>query len=234
MPENAWKIATPDGDFSAYVARPEGPGPWPFLVVIQEIFGVNAVMRDLCDRYAADLGVLAICPDLFWRIQPGIDITDQSEAEWAQAFSYFKAFDIDKGIADIERTIAVARASLDCSGKIGAVGYCLGGLLAYLTAARTDVDASVGYYAVGLEGRLGEAAAIRRPMMLHMAGRDGFVKPEARNETLRAFEGQPLITCHLYPDRDHAFARPGGAHFDAADAALANQRTADFLRERIF
>src|SRR5687768_11370490 len=142
-------IETEGGDFSAYVARPTAAKA-PAVVVIQEIFGVNKVMRDITDGLASE-GYLAICPDLFWRIEPGIDITDKSEAEWKRAFELFNAFDVDQGVKDIQATITKARADAQCSGKVGAVGFCLGGKLAFLTATRTDVDAAVSYYGVGLE-----------------------------------------------------------------------------------
>src|SRR5678816_4063876 len=137
-------IKTPDGEFSAYVARP-GVTKAPAVVVIQEIFGVNQVMRDITDGLAAQ-GYLAICPDLFWRIEPDIDITDQSEAEWKRAFELFNAFDVETGVKDIQATITVIRADIQSNDKVGAVGFCLGGLLAFLTATRTDVDAAVSYY----------------------------------------------------------------------------------------
>ena len=133
-------ISTADGDFSAYVARPSAANA-PAVVVIQEIFGVNAVMRGITDELAA-AGYLAICPDLFWRIEPGIDITDQSEAEWKRAFELYQSFDVEQGVEDIAATIAKARADPGCSGKVGAVGFCLGGLLAFLTGARTDSSLS--------------------------------------------------------------------------------------------
>src|SRR5688572_2301600 len=144
-------ISTPDGDFWAYVARPAA-NTAPAVVVIQEIFGVNQVMRDITDGLAAQ-GYLAICPDLFWRIEPGIDITDKSEAEWKRAFELFNAFDVDAGVEDIQATITTLRKDGQCSGKVGAVGFCLGGLLAFLTATRTDVDAAVSYYGVGIDSR---------------------------------------------------------------------------------
>src|SRR5215203_1060328 len=134
-------ISTPDGEFSAYVARPSAEKA-PAVVVIQEIFGVNQVMRDITDGLAGQ-GYLAVCPDLFWRIEPGVDITDQSEAEWKKALALYSAFDVDQGIKDIAATIAHVRTDPGFSGQVGAVGFCLGGLLAFLTATRTDADACV-------------------------------------------------------------------------------------------
>lgn len=224
-------ITTPDGTFSAYVARPQAQTA-PAIVVIQEIFGVNKVMRDVCDSLAAQ-GFVAICPDLFWRIEPGIDITDQSEAEWKRAFELFNAFDVDAGVGDIAATIAAARTLPGVSGKVGAVGYCLGGLLAFLTAARTDADASISYYGVGLEKHVGEADKLARPLLMHVAEQDQFVPPEARQVILAALKDHPQIQIHLYAGRDHAFAREGGAHYDAADAALANGRSLTFFKTHL-
>jgi carboxymethylenebutenolidase len=224
-------IKTPDGEFSAYVARPAATTA-PAVVVIQEIFGVNAVMRETTDWLAAQ-GYLAICPDLFWRIEPGIDITDKSKAEWDRAFELFGLFDAEKGVGDIAATIDAIRADPGCNGKVGAVGYCLGGKMAYLTAARTDVDAAVSYYGVGLDALTGEAATIRKPLLMHIAGEDGFVPKEAQAAIHAALDGNPLITIHDYPGRDHAFARHGGEHYDAADAGKANDRTLAFFKANL-
>ena len=215
----------PDGDFMAYTA-----GEGPAIIVIQEIFGVNAVMRELCDWLSGE-GYKAICPDLFWRIEPGIQLTDKTDAEWARAFELYQAFDPDSGVKDIAATIAHARA--DGAAKVGAVGYCLGGFLAYLTAARTDADASVGYYGVGIQRALAEAKTISKPLMLHIAGQDEFVPSEAQTEIHGALDGHDTVTLYDYPDRDHAFARTSGAHYDAADAATANGRTLAFFAEHL-
>ena len=203
-------ITTDDGAFSAYVARPSAAKA-PAVVILQEIFGVNKVMRDIADGLAGQ-GFLAICPDLFWRIEPGIDITDQSKAEWEKAFSLFQAFDVDAGMDDIAATITHIRADPGCNGKVGAVGFCLGGLLAFLTAARTDAEASVSYYGVGIQDRLPEAEKIARPVMLHIAEADKFVPPQAQALILQGLKDHPCVTIHTYPGRDHAFARPGGEH----------------------
>ena len=216
-------IKTPDGEFRAYVARPEAASA-PAIVVIQEIFGVNAVMRGISDGYARQ-GYLAICPDLFWRIEPGIDITDQSQAEWDKAFQLYNAFDVDLGVNDIAATVAYARGAGGSSGKVGAVGFCLGGLLAFLTATRTDVDAAVGYYGVGIDSRLAEADKLAEPLMLHIAEEDQFVPKPAQAMIEQALKNHPHVQIFTYPGRDHAFARTGGQHYDASDAAKAGART---------
>ena len=220
-------IKTADGTFNAYMARPAAAKA-PAVVVIQEIFGVNEVMRSITDDLAAQ-GYLAICPDLFWRIEPGIDITDQSEAEWAKAFELYTAFDVDKGIEDIAATLATIRADEGCNGKVGSVGFCLGGLLSFLTATRTDVDAAVCFYGVGIENKVDEGKSLKRPVMLHVAQEDQFVPKAAQAALTEALSGHPLVTLHSYAGRDHAFARKGGEHYDAADAALAEQRTLAFF-----
>jgi carboxymethylenebutenolidase len=212
-----------DGPFGAYIA--DGKKGGPAIVVVQEIFGVNKVMRDTCDWLAGE-GYTAVCPDLFWRIEPGIDITDQTDAEWEKAFSYFKAFNVDKGVEDIAATIAWVRG--EEHRKVGAVGYCLGGLLAFLTATRTDVDAAVGYYGVGIDSYLGEASKAKEPVLLHIAEADGFVSKDSQTK-MRTGLAAANFTLHSYPGRDHAFARVGGKHYDKDDAATANKRTLDFF-----
>lgn len=224
-------IKTPDGEFAAYVARPSAAKA-PAVVVIQEIFGVNRVMRDITDGLAAQ-GYLAICPDLFWRIEPGVDITDQSQAEWDKAFALYNAFDVDAGVKDIQATITTIRADAQSNDKVGTVGFCLGGLLAFLSATRTDTDGAVAYYGVGIENRLAEADKLTRPVMLHIAEEDGFVPKEAQAMIAQALKNHPQVEIHTYPGRDHAFAREGGQNYDAADAAKAGQRTLAFFQKAL-
>jgi carboxymethylenebutenolidase len=219
-----------DGAFKAYVAKPDG-APKGAVVVIQEIFGVNAGIRGKAD-WLARAGFLAIAPDLFWRIQPGIDITDKTEAEWAQAFGYFKAFDVEKGVVDIQATLDAVRGQSG-TGKVGAIGYCLGGLLAYLTGCRTNADASVGYYGVSIETRLGEAAHAKQPVMLHIAQKDAFVPAAAQEAIVAGLGAHPGFTVHLYAEQDHAFTREGGQHYDAEAAKLADARTVAFLGQNL-
>ena len=223
--------AADGGTFSAYVALPEQEAA-PGILVIQEIFGVNKVMRDLCDGFAAQ-GYVAICPDLFWRQEPGIDITDQSEEEWNQAFSLYQGFDEAAGVNDLIATLAFLREHPRCSGKVGTVGFCLGGKLAYLMATRSDADCSVGYYGVGIEGALDETGKIAKPLLLHIAEKDQFCPPEAQSKITAAMADVSSATAHSYAGVDHAFARLGGAHYDQAAADLANERTATFFSENL-
>jgi carboxymethylenebutenolidase len=224
-------IHGPDGSFGGYLAAPSS-GRGPSVVVIQEIFGVNKVMRDIADAYAAR-GYFALAPDLFWRAEPGVQLTDKSDAEWKRAFDLMGKFDPDSGVKDIQASLTHVRGIDGATGKVGAVGYCLGGLLAFLTSARTDVDASVGYYGVNIEQKLDEAKSIKKPLMLHIAEKDQFVKPEAQKKIADALSGNRLVTLHSYPQMDHAFAREGGAHYDKACAELANGRTSTFFKQHL-
>lgn len=220
-----------DGNFSAYLATP-AVGGGPGIVVIQEIFGVNAVMRSVADGLAAR-GFFALAPDLFWRLSPNVQLTDKTKADWDKAFDLMNRFDPAKGVEDIQATITHLRKTRGTNGKVGAVGYCLGGMLAYLTATRTDCDAAVGYYGVNIQTMLDEAENLKKPLMLHIAAKDQFVPQAAQAKIVEGLKANPLATTHIYPEMDHAFARDGGEHYDKACADLANSRTATFLRQHL-
>jgi carboxymethylenebutenolidase len=220
-----------DGEFFGYLAKPAS-GSGPGVVVIQEIFGVNDVMRQVADTLAA-AGFFALAPDLFWRLEPGIQLTDKTDAEWQTAFGLLKRFDADKGVTDIQASITRLRGLPGVSGKVGAVGYCLGGRLATMTAMRTDSDASVGYYGIMLDSHLGEAGNIKKPLMLHIAEEDEFMLKPVQAKIKAGLEGNALVTIHSYPGMDHAFARAGGKHYDKAAADLADGRTLSFFRRHL-
>lgn len=224
-------INGPAGQFSGYLATPAA-GRGPGVVVIQEIFGINEGVRQICDDHAAR-GRFALAPDLFWKQEPGVQLTDKTDAEWKRAIELMNGFKPDDGIKDIQATITALRAVPGCTGKVGAVGYCLGGLLAYLTAARTDADAAVGYYGVNIHSFLPEAANIKHPLMLHIAGKDQFVPPDQQQKVMEGLKSNKLVTIHHYPEMDHAFARPNGQHYDKACAELANGRTDTFFRQHL-
>ncbi|SRR5690554_389909 len=219
-----------DGSFAGYCARPTG-SPRAAIVVIQEIFGVNAGIRQKCDKLAAD-GYLALAPDLFWRLQPGVELDPDIEAQFEQALELMGRFDQDQGVADIEATIRHVRDQLGVD-KVGVVGYCLGGRLAFMVAARTDADASVGYYAVGVPDLLREKNAIANPVLLHIAEDDGFVPHEAQQAMHEGLDGHPKVTLHDYPDEDHGFATEMGKRRSEAAARLADERTAAFFAKHL-
>ena len=220
-----------DGDksFNTYVARPKGNAK-AAIVVIQEIFGINAGIRRKCDKLAED-GYLAVAPDLFHQFEDGIELDPDIESEMQRALDLFGKFDQDQGVRDIEAAIKYARAQ-GC-GKVGAVGYCLGGRLAYMTAARTDSDATVGYYAVGVDSLLHEKHAIANPLMLHIPTEDGFVDKDTQKAMHEGLDDHPRITLHDYEGLDHGFATEFGKRRSEQAANLADSRTADFFAEHL-
>ena len=220
-----------DESFMAYSAAPAGE-PKAAIVVIQEIFGVNAGIRRKCERWA-ELGYLALAPDLFWRLEPGVELDPDVETEFKQALELMGRFDQDQGIKDIEASLRAARKMLGNNGKVGCVGYCLGGRLAFMTSARTDVDASVGYYAVGLDGLLREKNAIARPLMLHIAGADHFVGPDVQQAMHAALDDHPKVVLHDYPGEDHGFAAEIGKRRSEEAAQLADRRTEEFFARHL-
>ena len=224
-------ISTLDGEnsFNAYVARPQGT-PRAAIVVIQEIFGVNAGIRRKCDKLAED-GYLAVAPDLFWQFEDGIELDPDIEPEMNKALDLFGKFDQDQGVRDIEAAIKYAR-SQGCA-KVGAVGYCLGGRLAYMTAARTDSDASVGYYAVGIDNLLREKHAIANPLMLHIPTEDGFVDKATQKAMHDGLGDHPKVTLHDYEGLDHGFATEFGKRRSEEAAQLADSRTSAFFAQHL-
>jgi carboxymethylenebutenolidase len=223
--------AADGGTFNAYFARPAS-GTGPGIVVIQEIFGVNDVMRKTCDDLAKD-GYFALCPDLFWRQTPGVQLTDKTEEEWAKAFELMKGFSATRGIEDLIASLDHLRGFEGCTGKVGTIGYCLGGKLAFLMATRSDADCNVSYYGVGIENSLDEANAITKPLLMHVAKKDKFSSPEAQAQIRDVLGKNICVTIHTYPGCDHAFARFGGEHYDREAAELANRRSAAFLAENL-
>jgi carboxymethylenebutenolidase len=220
-----------DGTFKAYVAMPRMPRA-PGLLLIQEIFGVNADMRAIARSYA-DHGYVTVVPDLFWRLSPGIELDPGLESDFARALELYGKFDENLAVDDLKATLQAARALPQCSDKVGCLGFCLGGKLAFLMATRSDCDATVGYYGVGIERALGETASIDKPLMLHLAEADGYVPPAAQSAICEALAGNRLAAVYSYPGCDHAFARVGGAHYDEKAADLANRRTSDFFLKHL-
>jgi len=220
-----------DASFGAYVARPTGTAK-AAVVVIQEIFGVNEGIRRKCDALAAS-GYLAFAPDLFWRMEPGIELDPDVPDQLQQAFGLFGKFNQDDGIKDIEATIKTARAVLGPDGKVGCVGYCLGGRLAFMAACRTDGDAFVGYYGVGIDGLLGEQHAIGKPVLLHIPTADHFVGPDVQKAMHDGLADNRHVTLHDYDGLDHGFAAQMGQRRDEAGAQLADSRTAAFFAEHL-
>lgn len=219
-------ISIRDG-FRGYLAVP-ARGSGPGLLLLQEIFGVNAHIRDVADLYAEE-GYVVLAPDLFSRLAPGTEL-GHTDADLAQAFALYERFDVDAATQDIATARDCLRARAECTGKIGALGFCLGGLLAYLAAARCGVDCAVGYYGVKIETCLDEAAAIACPLVLHFGERDALVPPAARDAIADALAGRPDAQIFVYPGADHAFNNPARPSFDKAAALMAHSRSIAALR----
>lgn len=218
-----------EGAIPAYVARPDADGSRA-IIVIPEIFGVNAGIREKCEDWAAE-GYLAIAPDIFWRFAPGVELDPDVEAELQQAFGYFGQYDADLGVQDIEAAIRWLHGQ--GATKVGCVGFCLGGRLAYMAATRTDVNASVGYYGVMIDQMLNESHAIAHPLMLHIPTADHFVGPEAQAKMHKGLDPLPKVTLHDYVGLDHGFAATHGDRRDNAGAELADGRTRAFFAEHL-
>ena len=220
-----------DGEFGAYVAGPKVL-PAPAVVVLQEVFGVNADIRKTCDELA-EQGFIAIAPDLFWRQEPGVDLSHWSDTEWKKGLALYAAYDRDKGVRDIIDTAHAARQLTGASGKVGVMGFCLGGLMAFLTAAREKIDAAVAYHGGETEKYLDEAGKITAPMLMHLAEEDEFISKEAQAKIKAALADRPNVEIYSYPGCNHAFARHTGTHYNAAAAATANGRSWQFLKDRL-
>ena len=224
-------IQTEGGEFSAYVARPTG-APAPAVVVLHEVFGVNDDIRQTC-RELANAGFVAIAPELFWRQERGVDLNTWSETEWKQGLALYTAYDRDTGVRDVIATVRAARQIEGSSGKVGVMGFCLGGLMTYLTAARHELDATVAYHGGDTESYLDEAHAITAPLIMHLAEEDEYISKDAQARIKAALAPVPNAVVYSYPGQNHAFARHTGAHYSAEAAALANGRTVAFLAEHL-
>jgi carboxymethylenebutenolidase len=227
------EIQAPDSSatFTGYLALPAS-GNGPGVVIGQEIFGVNANMRAVADFYAEE-GYVALVPDLFWRLQPGIEL-GYTEADFATAIDLFQRMDVDLAVQDIDASLNTLRALPEVDGEgLGYVGFCMGGKLAWLTATRTQAACSVGYYGMGIEHLLDEADNLKGRFVLHMAENDGYCDADARAQITARLAGNDKAELYLYPGVDHAFARVGGMHYDKPASLMAHERSIAALKREI-
>lgn len=219
------------GKFNCLVEKP-GQIATAAVIIIQEIFGVTKWLKSAAEWYASN-GYLAIVPDLFWRLEPGLNLNDRDEADLKKAFKYYGEFDKDKGLEDLKHVLKEVRAMKVGDGKVGISGYCLGGLMTYLMAARSDVDASVAYYGGGIDEFLGEAHNIKKPIMMHFAEDDGYITKDKQDKIKNAFASNSSASIYTYPNTDHAFCRVGGQNYNMQVAELANGRTLEFFKKNL-
>jgi carboxymethylenebutenolidase len=220
-----------DGAFGAYISRPKTL-PALAVVVLHEVFGVNADIRKTCDELAGQ-GFIAVAPDLFWRQEPGVDLSVASEPDWQHGLRLNQAYDRDAGARDVKDSANVVAKLPGCIGRVAVLGYCLGGLMTFLTAARYGVDAAVVYHGGDTEKYLGEVGGLDAPLLMHLADEDEFISKAAQAQIKTALARKLNARVYSYPGQHHAFARHNGAHYNAAAAALANGRTSEFIRQHL-
>lgn len=209
------QIPTLDGArLGAYAALPRG-GNGPGLLVVHETAGIDSPVSILCDRLAGR-GFIALCPDLLGR--------QKAEAN---------AFDIAAGLRDLFAVLAYMRHMPGCNGKAGALGFGRGGTLAFLMAARTDIDCAASYYGAGMDAFLEETEDIGAPFLLHLAEKDSLMPKETREKILAAVHRNVLVSSHTYPGAEHAFAIPEYPGFNQKAAAEAEARTLAFLTKHL-
>jgi carboxymethylenebutenolidase len=221
-------IPNEDGSFKAYIARPSVL-PAPAVVVLQEVFGVNADIREHCGEIARQ-GFIAVAPDLYWRQEPGIELDASVDADWQRAVKLYQEYDRDTGARDVRDAAAVVAKLPECSGKVGLLGYCFGGLMVFLAAARYGTDAGVAFHGGDTEKYLDEVDGLNSPLLLHLGEEDEFISKDAQAAIKDALARKPNAVVYSYPGQYHAFSRHNGAHYNAEAASLANQRSYDFLR----
>lgn len=223
------QVQTADGAFGAYLAIPATPSSVA-VVVLQEIFGVNSNIRATVDRFA-EAGYAAIAPDLYWRLAPGIELDPGSEAGRARAMELLPQLRHDQAIADGAAALAALRDRVPALDRSAAVGYCFGGGVAFLMATRGVVDAGIAYYGTGLDKMLGELDALDGRLLLHIAADDHVCPPPAQAAIAAAVaeKAPDRAEVLVHPGVGHAFARLGGATYDAAAAARADARTMTLL-----
>ena len=228
MAEQWIDIGATDGStFKGYLALPAS-GSGPGILLLHEIFGVNASMRNLADYYAEE-GYVVLAPDLLWRVGAGIELAD-GDGDLDGAMDRYQDFDTNQSIKDSADALQALRARPECTGKVGALGFGPGGKLAYLAAARADVDCAVSYYGVGIEAEFGEAARIKGPVVFHLAELDRVVPAEVRMQITAVFASRPDVELYLYPGCDHGFAVPERASFNKTATLIAHSRSIAMFR----
>ena len=224
-------LPTASGGIDAYLALPPG-GRGPGLLLLQEIFGVNEHIRAVAEQYAL-AGFVVLAPDVFWRQAPRVELGYEGE-DRQRGVALAGALQPAELQADLQAAVAALRARPEVAGsKIGAIGYCLGGRLAYNVAALTDVDAAVAYYGGGIAGQLALASKVSCPIQFHFAASDAHIPPEAVAAVRAAFAGKQAEV-HEYPGSLHGFNCWARSSYHAPSSALALGRSLVFLAQHLF
>src|SRR5438876_5674018 len=212
-----------DGAFGAYIARPKTL-PAPAVVVLHEVFGVNTDIRKTCDELA-EQGLIAVAPDLCWHQEPGVDLGVTSEADWQHGLRLYQAYDRDAGARDVKDTANSVAKLPDCNGRVAVMGFCLGGLMTFLPAARYGVDAAVAYHGGDTEKYLGEVNGLDAPLLMHLAEEDEFISKPAQAEIKKALASKPNATVHSYPGQHLPIALHNGTHYNAERRRVADSES---------
>jgi len=225
------KLKAEDGKkYSAYKALPaEGRGPG--LLVIQEIFGVNKHIRDVVDLYA-ELGFVAMAPDVFFRAKPGLNI-GYSDEDIQEGFKYYQKMDWDQAVADLTSAVQAMREMPEVVAKVGSVGYCMGGNLSFRLAAKNAVDAACAYYGGGLEAVIELAKGLKTPLLMHFAEKDEHIPKSTVEKVQETLAAKRDATVYIYPGADHGFNCDQRGSYDRTSAMVALARTNLFLHKRL-
>ena len=219
------------GVFNGYRALPDQPNGGS-VVVLQEIFGINANIREIVEDFATH-GYACIAPDIFWRQQPGVELDPSSESDRDRAQALLAGLDVELAVRDALLAGTHLLGLPGANGRLAAVGYCLGGKLAYLLGASPQVSAAISYYGVAIQHSLPMADQICSPLLLHLAENDHLCPPEAQALILDTLSARPGVSIMRYPNVGHAFARRNSPNFDATSAARADAATLDLLGAKV-
>jgi carboxymethylenebutenolidase len=206
---------------------PAGTAPAPGIVIIPEIFGLSDALREMSQTFVR-AGFTIGLYDVYWRSGDRLTFSHSGDGP-KQASSHHEALDYDQAAADIGDAAETLRRAPNCNGSVAVVGYCLGGTLAFLAAARCDIDAAVGYYGTRIDKYLDDVAAIDVPLLLHFGAADHFTPPVILSSITDRLAANSYITSHTYAGAQHSFANHTRPTFDAAAAAAANERSVAFL-----
>jgi carboxymethylenebutenolidase len=222
--------AADGGHFKGYLTLPPR-GKGPGILLVQEIFGVNTHIRAVADQWAMD-GYTVLAPDIFWRMQPMVDL-GYDDKSFEKGFGFLQKMDFGKAVGDIAATVKALRALPECKGKVASLGFCMGGLLSYLSAAHAGVDAAVCYYGGSIPDQLGEADNIKVPVLFHFAGADDYIPMAGIEKVKEKFAGRPGTSVYVYPGVNHGFNCWERPAYDQPTAALARGRSLEFLSREL-